>query len=56
LEELDHPAEGGRLEELLLGEVASEEQLGGVDNGQAAVALAANDIVVERLVGGECVV
>jgi len=50
LEELDHPAESGRVEVLLLGEVTSEEQLGGVDNGQAAVTLAANDIVVEGLV------
>jgi hypothetical protein len=34
------------VEVLLLSEVASEEQLGGVDDGQAAVALAADDIVV----------
>jgi hypothetical protein len=50
LEELDHPAESGRVEVLLLSEVASEEKLGGIDNGQAAIALAANDIVVEGLV------
>ena len=52
LEELNHPAESGRVEVLLLSEVASEEQLGGVDDGQAAVALAADDIVVEGLVVG----
>jgi hypothetical protein len=52
LKELNHPAKGGSVEVLLLGEVASEEQLGGVDNGQAAVTFAANDIVVEGLVVG----
>lgn len=49
LEQLDHPAESCGLEILLLGQVAAEQQLGGVDNGQAAVALAADDIVVEGL-------
>jgi hypothetical protein len=38
------------VEVLLLSEVASKEKLSGVDNGQAAVALAANDIVVEGLI------
>jgi hypothetical protein len=40
------------VEVLLLGEFTSKEQLGGVDNGQAAVAFAADDIVVEGLVVG----
>jgi len=46
LEELDHPAERGSVEVLVFSKIASEEQLGGINNGQAAVALAANDIVV----------
>jgi hypothetical protein len=52
LQQLDHPAERGGLEVLLLSELTSEEQLGGVNDRQAAVALAANDIVVEGLVAG----
>lgn len=39
------------MEVLILGEVAAEEQLGGVDDGQAAVALAADGVVVEGLGG-----
>jgi len=46
LQELDHPAERGGVEVLFLREIASEEQLGGIDDGQAAVALAADNIVV----------
>jgi hypothetical protein len=52
LQQLDHPAERGGVEVLLLSELTSEEQLGGINDGQTAVAFAANDIVVEGLVVG----
>jgi len=49
LQQLDHPAEGRGAEELIVAEFAVEQQLGGVDDGEAAVALAAEGVVVEGL-------
>lgn len=37
------------MEVFVLGEVATEEELGGVDYGEAAVAFSAQSVVVEGL-------
>lgn len=46
LEQLDEPAQQSGVEELIVGELAVEEQLRGVDDREAAVALAAERVVV----------
>lgn len=54
LEELGHPAEGGRLEVLIFGEGSAEEEGDGVGDRHAAVALAADGIDLEGLGGKAC--
>lgn len=54
MQEFDEPAECGGAEELIVGERAGEEELGGVDDGEAAVAFAAECVVREGLEGGLC--
>ncbi len=49
LEELGEPAEGGGEEVVGVGEGAGEEEGGGVGDGEAAVAFAAEGVVVEGL-------
>jgi hypothetical protein len=49
LQQLNHPAESGGAEVLVVGEIALEEQSRCVDDRHAAVALAADCVVLERL-------
>lgn len=48
LQQLNHPAKGGRAEVLLFAQRAVEQQRRRVDDRHAAVALAADSVVVER--------
>lgn len=56
LEELNHPAESGRVKELVLGQVATEQKGRGIDDRHAAVAFAADSVVVQALEPGVSVV
>lgn len=49
LQKLNHPAKRGRLEVLVLGEVAAKQQRRRVDDRHAPVALSAHGVVVQRL-------
>lgn len=49
LEELRHPAEGGRLEVFVLGQGAAEDDRGGVGDGHAAVAFSAERVDLKVL-------